>query len=79
MIEIFCITHISFLNPTVPVLSAATAKITDNLGSVLLTNYYFWPITNWISFTFVPIELRVLLNNVVGVLWNAFLCTKMAG
>lgn len=62
----------------VPVMSAATAKITHNLGSVLLTNYYFWPITNWLSFTFVPVQLRVLLNNVVGVLWNAFLCTKMA-
>jgi Mpv17 / PMP22 family len=64
--------------PAVPILSAANAKITENLGSVLITNYYFWPLTNWISFTFCPVQLRVLLNNIVGVLWNAFLCAKMA-
>jgi len=59
-------------------MSTATAKIFDNLGSVILTNYKLWPLVNWISFTFCPVPLRVLLNNVVGVLWNAFLCTKMA-
>jgi protein Mpv17 len=60
-------------------MSTATAKVAKSFGPVLITNYYFWPAINWISFTFCPVQLRVLLNNVVGVLWNAFLCTKISG
>jgi hypothetical protein len=60
-------------------MSAATAKITENFVSVVRMNYLFWPLINWISFNYVPIQFRVLLNNVIGVLWNAFLCTKVAG
>ncbi|CAB9506921.1 peroxisomal membrane protein (Partial), partial [Seminavis robusta] len=62
-----------------PIMSAASAKVAESFGPVLMTNYYFWPAINWISFNYVPVQLRVLVNNVVGVLWNAFLCAKLAG
>ena len=63
----------------VPVASMAASKLSENFGSILMTNYCIWPVVNWISFTYVPIQFRVLLNNVIGIMWNAFLSMKMTG
>jgi len=71
---------LSFISfPLVPVLSSATAKIIESFRTVILINYCIWPLVNWISFTYVPVQFRVLLNNIVGVFWGAFLSAKIAG
>ena len=68
----------AFVHGRAPVMATATAKITGSLSSILMTNWMVWPLVNFISFSYVPPKLRVLVNNLVGVLWNAFLCAKMA-
>lgn len=61
-----------------PIFSRATSKIKDELIKVIISNYRLWPLTNYINFSYVPENLRVLVSNIVSVFWNAYLCTKMA-
>lgn len=35
-------------------------------------NWKLWPLANFISFAFVPLELRVLFGNVVSVGWSVY-------
>ena len=53
-------------------------KISKELVSVIISNYKLWPVVNYINFTYVPENLRVLVSNIVSILWNAYLCTRMA-
>jgi len=62
----------------VPSFAAATAKMKSEIGSVLVAQYRVWPLTNLINFSLIPEHLRVLTSNFVAVLWNAYLCTKVA-
>ena len=64
--------------PAAPSFAGATQKLTANLGSILLTNYKIWPLLNFVSFSYVPKDMRVLFNNVLSVFWNIFLCAKLA-
>lgn len=52
---------------------------TKVLYKVIVSNYKVWPLANFLNFTFVPENLRVLVSNIVSILWNAYLCTQMAG
>jgi len=62
----------------VPEFHMATAKCREQIGSVLLLQYYVWPLTNWINFAYVPESLRVLASDIVAVIFNAYLCTLVA-
>lgn len=63
---------------TAPSFLAAHTQCKAQLASVLIMQYYIWPISNWINFAYVPESLRVLFSNLVAVFWNAFLCTRIA-
>ena len=65
-------------NKTVPSFHMATAKCREQIGSVLLLQYYVWPLTNWINFAYIPESLRVLVSDLVAVMFNAYLCTLVA-
>mmetsp|Transcript_7512 Transcript_7512/g.10671 ORF Transcript_7512/g.10671 Transcript_7512/m.10671 type:complete len:307 (+) Transcript_7512:244-1164(+) len=62
----------------VPSFHMATAKCREQIGSVLLLQYYVWPLTNWINFAYIPESLRVLVSDLVAVMFNAYLCTLVA-
>jgi len=69
----------SLINLKAPNLPLARHRLGTELLSVLRTNYMIWPVTNWIIFRHVPESLRVLATSVVAVLWNAYLCSRVAG
>ncbi|KAK9806843.1 hypothetical protein WJX72_004676 [[Myrmecia] bisecta] len=49
--------------------------IQDKLLKTLIANYVLWPLAHFINFRFVPSEHRILYNNAVAVVWNAYLST----
>lgn len=61
-----------------PDFSQIQGKIKNELFGVIVSNYKLWPIANYVNFTYVPENLRVLFSNFVSILWNAYLCTRMA-
>ena len=63
-----------------PVAKRATSKMMQNgnLMAVFLANWALWIPAQICTFWFVPERLRVIVSNIVSVLWNCFLCTKVA-
>jgi hypothetical protein len=61
----------------IPNIQAATYNLQKDLIPVLWMQYRVWPLANWINFTHVPEPLRVLVSNLVAVLWNIYLCSKV--
>ena len=61
-----------------PQLAHATVRLQQELMGVYASQYYIWPAASWIIFRYLPKQLRVLGSNSVNVLWNAFLCTRIA-
>jgi len=60
-----------------PSFDVATQKLRHDLNHVLLNQYKVWPFINWVSFSMVPENLRVLFSNAASVGWNAFLCSQI--
>jgi len=52
-------------------------KIKRDLGGILVNQYKVWPIINFVSFSMVPEQLRVLFSNVASVFWNIYLCSQV--
>jgi hypothetical protein len=47
--------------------------IKEKLPSIMLTNASIWPLAQYINFKYVPLKLRVLYINLVGVVWITIL------
>lgn len=60
-----------------PDFSLIHEKVKKELFGIIVSNYKLWPLVNYINFTYVPESLRVLVSNIVSILWNAYLCTRM--
>ena len=60
------------------VMSRATAKMRREIVSVVITNWMLWIPAQFITFAYVPERLRVIVVNIVSVIWNAYLCTRVA-
>ena len=67
----------SLCTMTRPSFPRATQKLAHDLNHVLLNQYKVWPFINWVSFSLVPENLRVLFSNAASVGWNAFLCSQI--
>lgn len=50
-------------------------KLEKNWWNVLKTSWSVWPIFQLISFTVIPIHLRVFASNICSIGWNCFLST----
>lgn len=48
-------------------------KISDNWWRTLQTNWQVWPAVQAANFGFVPVQLRLLVVNVVSIGWNCYL------
>ena len=48
-------------------------KLQKSYISGLKANYMVWPLVQAINFKFVPLDLRVLVVNIVSLGWNCFL------
>ena len=62
----------------VPNLASTTVRLKKEILNVFVSQYYIWPLASWFIFRYVPQQLRVLASNSVNVLWNAYLCTRIA-
>ncbi|KAJ4776268.1 Peroxisomal membrane protein PMP22 [Rhynchospora pubera] len=51
-------------------------KVKTNLPSIQFASWRFWPFVAWFNYQFVPIKLRVLFMNIIGVGWGVFLNLK---
>ena len=49
------------------------AKLRDSYVNALLASFRFWPCANIINFSLVPVEYRVLYNNILSLFWNGYL------
>ena len=49
------------------------AKLRDSYLNALLASFQFWPCANIINFSLVPVEYRVLYNNMLSLFWNGYL------
>lgn len=56
---------------------AMKKKIKDNWWSTLTTNWMVWPGIQALNFGFVPVQLRLLVVNVVSIGWNCYLLMVM--
>ena len=50
--------------------STGVHKVQVALWPTLLASWRIWPVANLINFAFVPVHLRVLFLNLIGVGWN---------
>lgn len=48
-------------------------KLKEKWASALVASWSFWPLANIFNFSFVPLEYRVLYNNSLSIIWNAYL------
>ncbi|KAI0103597.1 hypothetical protein F4814DRAFT_431994 [Daldinia grandis] len=48
-------------------------KLAKSYAPALQTNYLIWPFVQMANFTFVPLEHRVLVVNLVSIGWNCYL------
>jgi Mpv17 / PMP22 family. len=51
----------------------SVANVKEKLWPTMITNWKVWPALNLINFTLIPVQFRVLYNNIFGVLWNSYL------
>ncbi|KAF3341132.1 Peroxisomal membrane protein PMP22 [Carex littledalei] len=50
-------------------LSAVKDKVKRDLPSIQFASWRFWPFVAWFNYQFVPMQLRVLFMNTIGVGW----------
>ncbi|CAB9515336.1 Protein Mpv17 [Seminavis robusta] len=54
-------------------------KLQRKWFSSLQASWSFWPLANTLNFAFVPLPYRVLYNNALSLLWNAYLSNANQG
>ncbi|CAM9537449.1 unnamed protein product [Choristocarpus tenellus] len=65
------------LFPLSNVRKAAIVKVQAEFWGMMIMNWKIWPIANFVNFSLVPPELRVLFSNLVAVGWNVFLSSSI--
>ena len=50
----------------------------DKTVKIIVDGYKLWPIASIISFSFVPVERRIVFFSFVGLLWNVYLSLMAA-
>ena len=50
-----------------------TASTKNSLKTVLVANWKYWPVVNFLNFLYVPLQFQLLISNVASVFWNIYL------
>jgi len=53
--------------------TSASDKLNSTYWPALSRNWMVWPVVQFINFKYVPLELRVLVVNIVSLGWNCYL------
>lgn len=53
--------------------------VTSSLPSLLLANWKVWPIANTVAFRYIPQDLRIIYQNVLGVAMGTYISLLTAG
>ncbi len=59
-------------------LSSITKRLRNDLLKIMQSNWAVWIPANFVSYYCVPLDLRVLFGNVVGLFWNAYLISVVS-
>lgn len=59
-------------------LATTSKKLRRELWGIMCSSWAVWVPANFVSYLAIPLELRVLFGNVVGLFWNAFLIAKVS-
>lgn len=54
----------------------STNTVRNALWDTLCANWRFWPILNFLIFTQVPLENRLVASNIAAIFWNMYLSQK---
>jgi protein Mpv17 len=78
---LFSTTHIALFLSSMAIMEGSDPKekLQKSYISGLKANYAVWPLVQTINFKFVPLNLRVLVVNVVSLGWNCFLSFLNSG
>lgn len=58
--------------------SWGSSQVTREFWTMMRLNWRIWPLANFFNFALVPVELRVLVTNLVAILWNVFMSRMCA-
>jgi len=58
-------------------LTSAWNSVVKGIFPVLLANWKIWPFVNFLNFFYVPLQFRLLVASLAGVLWNVLLSTLL--
>ncbi|KAI6646587.1 hypothetical protein LOD99_12708 [Oopsacas minuta] len=75
---ILILTIVNFLKKSTNYQEFKQVMSTEYL-TVLKTNYLFWPLIQFITFSFIPLSLRVVWVNSISIVWNTFISWVMYG
>lgn len=54
-------------------------KLENKWSSAVQASWGFWPLANIVNFSLVPLQFRVLYNNGLSIVWNAYLSNVNQG
>lgn len=52
-------------------------KLGDNWWKTLTANWTVWPAVQTVNFAFVPVQLRLLVVNLISIVWNCYLLMQL--
>jgi protein Mpv17 len=53
--------------------ASAKERLEKNWWTALRTNWMIWPFVQFINFTYLPLQYRVLFANIISIGWNSYL------
>ena len=60
-----------------PTATRSRLRVGEKLLTIrLLMCTQLWPLAQWLNHELIPVELRVLWSNLIGLLWSTFLITR---
>ncbi|VDN08279.1 unnamed protein product [Thelazia callipaeda] len=51
----------------------------QQIGPILINNYKIWPLVQILNFYLIPLQYRVIMVQLIGVFWNAYISYTVQG
>jgi Mpv17 / PMP22 family len=62
---------------SVPIWMNVVEKCRLDMWSIVLMNWRIWPLANVLNFGLVPIQLQVLVNQILAFFWCIYISTRI--